>query len=140
MREVKRRVKIVRGVTALGATGGDCIEAVAYRAGGEGEVRLAAETLLLHQGVAPDLNLASPAPSAGEANHPRGARRAAADRCRREGGDTRLTRTMARPDVIVIGGGLHGCLAALHLYIVTGFGGGRGQATSGAADDSYEVK
>jgi NADPH-dependent 2,4-dienoyl-CoA reductase/sulfur reductase-like enzyme len=59
IREVKRRVRVVRGITALAATGGDCIEAVAYRAGGEGEVRLAAETLLLHQGVAPDLNLAS---------------------------------------------------------------------------------
>jgi NADPH-dependent 2,4-dienoyl-CoA reductase/sulfur reductase-like enzyme len=58
VREVSRRVKLVRGVTALAAIGGDCVEAVVYRAG-KGEVRLAADTLLLHQGVTPNLNLAN---------------------------------------------------------------------------------
>jgi NADPH-dependent 2,4-dienoyl-CoA reductase/sulfur reductase-like enzyme len=59
MREVRRRVNVVRGVTALAAIGGDRVEAVVYRVGGAGEVRLAAETLLLHQGVTPNLNLAN---------------------------------------------------------------------------------
>jgi octopine oxidase subunit A len=56
---VMRRLKIVRGVTALAAAGGDGVEAVVYRTGGKEETRLAAETLLLHQGVAPNLNLAN---------------------------------------------------------------------------------
>ena len=59
MREVKHRVKIVRGVTALAAKGGDRVEEVVYRRGEAGEVRLSVETLLLHQGVAPNVNLAN---------------------------------------------------------------------------------
>jgi len=59
MREVKHRVKIVRGVTALAAKGGDRVEEVVYRRGEAGEVRLPVETLLLHQGVAPNVNLAN---------------------------------------------------------------------------------
>jgi NADPH-dependent 2,4-dienoyl-CoA reductase/sulfur reductase-like enzyme len=59
VREVKHRVKIVRGVTALAAKGGDRVEEVVYRCGEAGEVRLPVETLLLHQGVAPNVNLAN---------------------------------------------------------------------------------
>ena len=59
MREVKHRVKIVRGVTALAAKGGDRVEEVVYRRGEAGEMRLPVETLLLHQGVAPNVNLAN---------------------------------------------------------------------------------
>jgi NADPH-dependent 2,4-dienoyl-CoA reductase/sulfur reductase-like enzyme len=59
MREVKRGVKVVRGITALAARGGDRIEEVVYRVGQGGEMRLPVETLLLHQGVAPNVNLAN---------------------------------------------------------------------------------
>ena len=59
MREVKRGVKIIRGVTALAAHGGDRVEAVGYRIGGGDEIRLPVDTLLLHQGVVPNVNLAN---------------------------------------------------------------------------------
>lgn len=59
MREVKRGVKIVRGVAALAARGDDRLEEVVYRRGETGEARLPAETLLLHHGVAPNVNLAN---------------------------------------------------------------------------------
>lgn len=59
MREVKRGVKIIRGVTALAAHGSDRVEAVGYRIGGGDEIRLPVDTLLLHQGVAPNINLAN---------------------------------------------------------------------------------
>lgn len=59
LREVKRRVKVVRGVTALAATGGDRVEEIVYRIADKGETRLPVDTLLLHQGVAPNVNLAN---------------------------------------------------------------------------------
>jgi octopine oxidase subunit A len=59
MREVKRGVRIIRGVTALAARGGERVEEVVYRVGNAAERRLPVETLLLHQGVAPNLNLAA---------------------------------------------------------------------------------
>jgi NADPH-dependent 2,4-dienoyl-CoA reductase/sulfur reductase-like enzyme len=59
MREVKRGVRIIRGVTALAARGGDRVEEVVYRVGNADEMRIPVETLLLHQGVAPNLNLAA---------------------------------------------------------------------------------
>jgi NADPH-dependent 2,4-dienoyl-CoA reductase/sulfur reductase-like enzyme len=59
MREVKRGVRIIRGVTALAAHGGDRVEAIGYRIGGGDEIRLPVDTLLLHQGVAPNVNLAN---------------------------------------------------------------------------------
>src|SRR5258708_2018348 len=40
MREVKRGVRIIRGVTALAAHGGDRVEAIGYRIGGGDEIRL----------------------------------------------------------------------------------------------------
>jgi NADPH-dependent 2,4-dienoyl-CoA reductase/sulfur reductase-like enzyme len=59
LREVKRGVKIIRGVTALAAQGSDRVEAVVYRVGSGEETRLPADVLLLHQGVVPNVNLAN---------------------------------------------------------------------------------
>jgi len=58
MSEVRRRTNLVRSVIALGATGSDRLANVMYRTGGGLEVTLRADTLLLHQGVAPNVNLA----------------------------------------------------------------------------------
>lgn len=56
--EVRRRVRVLTGVTALSAQGKDRVEAVAYRRGEGAEERLPADLLLLHQGVVPNVNLA----------------------------------------------------------------------------------
>lgn len=61
MREVKRRVRVVANVTSLAARGGDRLNAVAYSVAGGGEQSMAADTLLLHQGVVPNVNLANAA-------------------------------------------------------------------------------
>lgn len=60
MREVKRKVRIVSNVTSLAALGGDKLNAVAVGAGGT-EQKIAVDTLLLHQGVVPNVNLANAA-------------------------------------------------------------------------------
>ncbi|MFI4988215.1 MAG: NAD(P)/FAD-dependent oxidoreductase [Alphaproteobacteria bacterium] len=57
--EVKRRVPVIRDVTALSAEGDGRLAAVAFRRAGGREERLAAGLLLLHQGVAPNVNLAN---------------------------------------------------------------------------------
>jgi bacterioferritin-associated ferredoxin len=57
-REVRSKVKIIDGVTALRALGDDALREVAYTRGGGAEERIAADMLLLHQGVAPNVNLA----------------------------------------------------------------------------------
>jgi NADPH-dependent 2,4-dienoyl-CoA reductase/sulfur reductase-like enzyme len=59
MREVKRSVRLVRGVTALAACGGARIEQVLYRSERGAEMRMPADILLLHHGVVPDINLAN---------------------------------------------------------------------------------
>jgi len=56
-REVRSKVKIIDGVTALRAIGDDRLREVAVTRGGA-EERMAADILLLHQGVAPNVNLA----------------------------------------------------------------------------------
>lgn len=56
--EVQRRVNVVGNVTDLQALGDGKVREVAFRQGAGRERRLAAETLLLHQGVIPDVNLA----------------------------------------------------------------------------------
>ncbi|WP_137045310.1 FAD-dependent oxidoreductase [Pseudolabrys sp. FHR47] len=61
MREVKRRVRVVANVTSLAVRGGDRLNAVAYSVAGGGEQSMAADTLLLHQGVVPNVNLANAA-------------------------------------------------------------------------------
>ena len=65
-REVRRKVKIIDGVTALRALGDDALREVAFRRGGGAEQRIAADMLLLHQGVVPNVNLAM---AAGVAHH-----------------------------------------------------------------------
>lgn len=57
MREVRAKVRVVSGVTALSAEGDGRVERVAYTAGGRRET-LPVDTLLLHQGVVPNVNLA----------------------------------------------------------------------------------
>jgi bacterioferritin-associated ferredoxin len=57
-REVARQVRIVRGVTQLRAEGDGRLAMVAYAAGSGAERRMPADVLALHQGVAPNVNLA----------------------------------------------------------------------------------
>jgi bacterioferritin-associated ferredoxin len=56
--EVRRRTSLVRSVIALRAGGGDRLTNVTYRTGAGLEVTVRADTLLLHQGVVPNVNLA----------------------------------------------------------------------------------
>jgi len=65
LRDVAGSVNIIRGVTALAAIGTEKLNAVDYTAHGQTH-RLTAETLLLHQGVVPQVNLAL---AAGGAHH-----------------------------------------------------------------------
>lgn len=57
--DVRRKVKVIDNVTALRAVGEGQLAAVVYRRGDEEERSLAADTLLLHHGVVPNLNLAN---------------------------------------------------------------------------------
>ncbi len=57
MREVRRAVPVVRDVTALRAAGSGGLESVTYTARGR-TATVAADLLLLHQGVVPNVNLA----------------------------------------------------------------------------------
>lgn len=52
------RVRVLTGITSLAADGRDKIETVIFRRGSEGGQRIAADVLLLHQGVVPNVNLA----------------------------------------------------------------------------------
>src|SRR5262245_10148248 len=57
IREVRAAVRVIGDVTQLRALGTDKVESVAYRCNGaEEQVRV--DTLLLHQGIAPNVNLA----------------------------------------------------------------------------------
>lgn len=58
MLAVKRRVRVIAGVTALCAVGERKIEAVTYRRADAAQQSLAVDTLFLHQGVVPSVNLA----------------------------------------------------------------------------------
>jgi thioredoxin reductase/bacterioferritin-associated ferredoxin len=58
LREVRSKVRTLRGVTSLSADGDGALEAVTYTVGSTPPVRLEAGTLLLHQGVVPNVNLA----------------------------------------------------------------------------------
>lgn len=58
LRQVRRQVRVVSGVTALRADGDDKVKRVVWRTGSGGEETLAVDTLLLHQGVVPNVNLA----------------------------------------------------------------------------------
>lgn len=57
LRAVKREVRVIPGVTSLRATGDDRVRSVAYRSGNRAEQSLAVDSLFLHQGVAPNVNL-----------------------------------------------------------------------------------
>ncbi len=58
MLSVRRRGKVIPGVTDLRAEGDGKLQQVVYRIGDGAETRLPADTLLLHQGVVPNVNLA----------------------------------------------------------------------------------
>jgi NADPH-dependent 2,4-dienoyl-CoA reductase/sulfur reductase-like enzyme len=57
MKEVRAKVPVVTGVSELAAAGDGQLATVTYTAGGRRET-IAAELLLLHQGVVPNINLA----------------------------------------------------------------------------------
>ena len=59
VRAVKRRVKVINRVTELRAEGEGRVRELVYRRVGGAEQRLPVDTLLLHQGVVPNVNLAS---------------------------------------------------------------------------------
>ena len=58
MRAVRRAVRVVRGVVEIKAEGRERVEAVICRTRRGQQERLSADTLLLHQGVVPNVNLA----------------------------------------------------------------------------------
>ena len=58
MREVRKSVKVITGVSRLAAIGEEKVSGVAYSVRGGPERRLSIDTLLLHQGVTPNVNLA----------------------------------------------------------------------------------
>jgi hypothetical protein len=58
MLAVRRRLRVIGGVVGLSAYGEGRLGAVAYRTSNGREQRIAADTLLLHQGVVPNVNLA----------------------------------------------------------------------------------
>jgi NADPH-dependent 2,4-dienoyl-CoA reductase/sulfur reductase-like enzyme len=59
MRAVRSRVRVIGRVTELRAAGEGRLRELVYRRAGGAEQHLAVDTLLLHQGVVPNLNLAS---------------------------------------------------------------------------------
>lgn len=56
--EVRRRIKVVSGVTALAAEGEGRLRQIRYRVAHGAERLAQADTLLLHQGIVPNVNLA----------------------------------------------------------------------------------
>lgn len=58
MREVRARVRIVRGASELTATGDDRVRAISYSTDGGRREQIEIERLLIHQGVVPNVNLA----------------------------------------------------------------------------------
>jgi NADPH-dependent 2,4-dienoyl-CoA reductase/sulfur reductase-like enzyme len=65
LRTVQRRTRIIRWVSALAAEGEGGLKDVVWRAGGR-EHRMAADLLLLHQGVVPNVNFSNAAGCAHE--------------------------------------------------------------------------
>ena len=59
LREVRASVPVIRDVRSLRMLGEDRVREVAYRIGEAPERRMAADVVLLHQGVVPNLNLAN---------------------------------------------------------------------------------
>lgn len=58
MRTVKRGVRVITGVTALRAIGDTSLASVTYQSADGREATIPVDTLLLHQGVVPNVNLA----------------------------------------------------------------------------------
>jgi thioredoxin reductase/bacterioferritin-associated ferredoxin len=58
IREVRRAVRVVAGVTHLAAEGTEKLDAVTFSVRGGREQRLPVDHLMLHQGVVPNVNLA----------------------------------------------------------------------------------
>lgn len=58
MLAVRRKVPVITGIEGLRAEGTDKLEALVYTSSGR-EQRIAADTLLLHQGVVPNINLSN---------------------------------------------------------------------------------
>jgi len=58
MAAVRRRVRVVTGVSDIEVEGAGRAQAVVYRRGREGRERMLVDTVLLHQGVVPNVNLA----------------------------------------------------------------------------------
>ena len=58
MARVRRKVRVIDGVTALAAQGRGRVDQVLYRRGSAHGERMLVDTLLLHQGVVPNANLA----------------------------------------------------------------------------------
>jgi thioredoxin reductase len=58
LRAVRRKVQVIAGVTALRAIGGDHVTHVEYCRGAGAAQQLAIDNLFLHQGIAPNVNLA----------------------------------------------------------------------------------
>ncbi|MBE9607371.1 FAD-dependent oxidoreductase [Acetobacteraceae bacterium H6797] len=61
MLKVRRKVKVVSGVTALAIEGEEHATAITWKKGDGAEQRFAADHILLHQGVVPHVNLANAA-------------------------------------------------------------------------------
>jgi thioredoxin reductase/bacterioferritin-associated ferredoxin len=64
LRAVRAKVPVIGNVTALAAEGGARLEGVRFHTVRGGEQRIAADLLLLHQGVVPNVNLAMAAGAA----------------------------------------------------------------------------
>jgi NADPH-dependent 2,4-dienoyl-CoA reductase/sulfur reductase-like enzyme len=58
LRRVKREVSVIDGVTSLGAIGQGHVTSVAYARGNSAQQTIPVDNLFLHQGVAPNVNLA----------------------------------------------------------------------------------
>ncbi|WP_084539594.1 NAD(P)/FAD-dependent oxidoreductase [Azorhizobium doebereinerae] len=61
LRKVRAAVRIISGVTTLAAEGDESVTAVRYATAGGESGRIELDTLLLHQGVVPNVNLANAA-------------------------------------------------------------------------------
>lgn len=104
--EVRRHVPILHSVIALSAGGGDRLTAVSYRQASGIETSLRADTLLLHQGVVPNVNLAMSIGCRHEWNHAR--------LCFEPAVDAWGQSTVDTVAIAGDGGGIAGALAAEH--------------------------
>jgi NADPH-dependent 2,4-dienoyl-CoA reductase/sulfur reductase-like enzyme len=57
--EVKRRIRVIADVASFEANGGDALDGVSYTLADGTRARLPVDTLLIHQGVVPNVNLSN---------------------------------------------------------------------------------